>query len=177
MRAAAISRRTPNPRLVKRHRSYSVEEVAKLLGVHKNTVREWIRKGLPLIDQSRPLLILGRDLAAFLDLRRRQNKRPCLPGQIYCVRCRQPQFPAGGMADYQALTPAAGNLVGLCPACDGLIYRRVSLTGYRSFKRPFRAVLRVGAGRASAGSGAESDVHAMDFGISGPLIGAIRGQL
>lgn len=128
MRAAAISRRTPNPRLVKRHRSYTVEEAARLLGVHKNSIREWIRRGLPVVDHCRPCLILGRDLVAFLEQRRRQNKRPCLPGQIYCVRCRQPQFPAGGMADYQAVTPATGNLVGLCPACDGLIYRRVSLT-------------------------------------------------
>ena len=127
MTAAAISRRLPSPRLVKLHRSDSVEEAAGLLGGHKNTVREWIRRGLPLVDQRRPALILGRELAAFLKQRRRANKRPCLPGQIYCVRCRKPQSPAGGMADFQALTLSTGNLIGLCPACDGLMYRRVSI--------------------------------------------------
>jgi hypothetical protein len=114
-------------RLVKIHRSYSVEEAAKVLRVHKNTVREWLRCGLPAIDEHRPLVILGRELASFLDRRRRANKRPCAQGQIYCVRCRCPQYPAGGMADYLPLTATGGNLVGMCPTCDTLMYRRVNL--------------------------------------------------
>jgi excisionase family DNA binding protein len=123
----AVSRRARNPRLVKIHRNYSVEEAAKLLLVHKNTIRDWIRRGLPVIDQRRPVLILGKALADFLTHRRDRNKRPCAPGQIYCVRCRCPQHPAGGMADYTSITATSGNLIGICPACDALIYRRVSL--------------------------------------------------
>jgi hypothetical protein len=113
---------------VKIHRNYSVEEVAALLTVHKNTVREWLRRGLPALTEQRPLLILGRDLSTFLTTRRRANKRPCQPGLIYCVRCRQPQKPAGGMADFEALTATTGNLIGICPQCDTLIYRRVGIT-------------------------------------------------
>ena len=30
------------------------------------------------------------------------------------------------MAEYQPLTPALGNLVGICPSCDSMIYRRVN---------------------------------------------------
>jgi len=122
-----MSRRTRNPRLVKIHRNYSVEEVAKLLHIHKNTVREWIRRGLPVIDGRRPILILGSALAGFITSRRRNNKRPCAPGQIYCVRCRCPQHPAFGKADYKPITATSGNLVGTCPACKAHIYRRVSL--------------------------------------------------
>jgi excisionase family DNA binding protein len=119
-------RRLPNPHRVKIHRSYSVEEVARLLDVHKNTVREWLRRGLPAIDERRPLLILGRDLASFLVQRRQANKRPCQPGEIYCVRCRQPRRPAGATADYLPLSADSGNLVGICPACQTMVYRRVS---------------------------------------------------
>lgn len=122
-----MSRRSCNPRLVKIHRSYSVEEAARLLHIHKNTIRDWIRRGLPTIDQRRPVLILGRELAEFLARRRRNSKRPCAAGQIYCVRCRCPQNPAGDMADYRPLTATGGNLVGICPDCNALIYRRVSL--------------------------------------------------
>ena len=122
-----MASRRPNYRLAKIHRNYTVPEVAKLYGVHRNTVREWIKRGLATTDLRRPLLILGCDLAAFLLAKRRKNKRPCLPGQIYCVRCRLPKEPAGGLAEYQAATLTQGNLVGICPNCDMMIYRRVSL--------------------------------------------------
>lgn len=64
-----MKKRHPNPRLVKIHRSYTIEEIAKLFGVHKNTVRHWMKNGLTATDDKRPMLILGRVLAAFLQTR------------------------------------------------------------------------------------------------------------
>ena len=121
-----MSRRHPNPRLAKIHRNYTVEEVAGLFGVHRNTVRNWVKRGLPTSDDRRPMLILGRDLGAFLHARRAQKKRPCKSGEIYCVRCREPRRPAGDMADYEPATESLGNLIGICPECDALMYRRVN---------------------------------------------------
>jgi hypothetical protein len=89
----------PNHRLVKSHRSYTVEEIARLFAIHKNTVRGWLKTGLRTIDDKRPMLILGNDLIAFLQARRAGKKQRCRPGQMYCVRCRLPKFPAAGMAD------------------------------------------------------------------------------
>jgi Helix-turn-helix domain len=117
----------PNHRLVKIHRSYTVEEIALLFGTHKNTVRAWVKAGLPTCDRKRPILILGRELAAYLQARRTKNKRPCQPGEIYCVRCRAPKKPAGDIADYDLVTEKFGNLKGICPDCDALIYRRASM--------------------------------------------------
>ena len=117
----------PNYRRVKIHRNYTVEEVAELFGLHKNTVRSWIRAGLATTDNRRPMLILGQDLAAFLKVRRAKNKRPCKDGEIYCMRCRTPRQPAGGMADYTPVTEKFGNLTAICPACDAIMNRRVSL--------------------------------------------------
>jgi hypothetical protein len=45
-------------------RSYTIDEVTRTLEVHRNTVRHWIKAGLPVIDDKRPILILGSDLAA-----------------------------------------------------------------------------------------------------------------
>ena len=50
-----------NPRLAKLHRSYSINELAMILGVHKHTVRGWIKAGLPKGDGTRPILICGSD--------------------------------------------------------------------------------------------------------------------
>ncbi len=122
-----MGKRHPNPRLAKVNRNYTVEEISALHGVHRNTVRHWIKRGLPTCDNKRPTLVLGRDLAAFLQAMRTKNKRPCKPGEIYCVRCRAPRSPAGGMADYVAVTDTSGNLIGMCPTCEAMMYRRVSL--------------------------------------------------
>ena len=122
-----MSKRHPNPRLAKIHRNYTVEEIAALFGVHRNTVREWVKRGLPTNDDRRPMLILGRDLVAFLQVRRAKNKRTCQPGEIYCVRCRAPKAPAADMADYQTVTETLGNLIAICPDCGSIMNRRVSL--------------------------------------------------
>jgi len=122
-----MGKRYPNPRLVKIHRSYTVEEVARLLGKNKNTVRNWIKDGLATIDDKRPMLILGPDLVEFIKKQRAKNKQSCKPGQLYCVRCRAPKFPAEDMADYEPDTEKLGNLTAICPDCDSIINRRVSL--------------------------------------------------
>ena len=115
--------RHPNPRLVKIHRNYTVEELALLLEVHKNTVRKWIEQGLPAIVDQRPFLILGQDLREFLQTRRRRYKRRCQPGEMYCVRCREPKIPYGHMVDYHPKTESVGNLTGICPDCESGLHQ------------------------------------------------------
>ena len=121
-----MSTRLPNPQRAKLHRSYSVEEVARVCGVHRNTVRHWIKAGLRTCDDRRPVLILGHDLRFYLQAKRTRNKRPCAPWQIYCVRCRTPQVPAGNMADYRPGSRSGGMLEAICPICGSMMYRRIS---------------------------------------------------
>ncbi len=128
-----MKKRHPNHRLVKIHRSYTVEEIAKLFGMHKNTVRHWVKEGLATIDDRRPMLILGPVLAAFLQARRVKNKRTCKPGELYCVRCRAPKWPAGNMADYTPITEKFGKLVAICPDCNTMMNRNVSMARIGEF--------------------------------------------
>ncbi len=104
-----------------------MEEIANLLGVHKNTVRRWVKAGLATIDDKRLMLILGNVLVAFLKDRRIKNKQSCKPGKLYCVGCRAPKSPAGNMADYSPVTGKFGNLKAICSDCDSIMNRRVSL--------------------------------------------------
>jgi hypothetical protein len=140
-----VGARRPNPKLAKIHRTYTVEEMATLYGVHRNTVRAWLKQGLAAIDKERPLLVQGSSLIAFLQSRRTLAKRPCSLGEIYCVRCREPKRPAEGRVRYSPLTPTTGNLIGLCPTCDARLYRRTRAAALGQFD----AVLQVALPEAS----------------------------
>ena len=118
--------RRPNPQLIKIHRTYTVDEAARLLSVHKNTVRNWIKQGLPALDDRQPTLLHGHDLRKFHTERRKNAKQPCGPGEMYCVKCREPKRPAGAMADYLPISETVGNLQGICPDCETFIHRRIS---------------------------------------------------
>lgn len=117
--------RRVNPNRVKLHRSFSVEELARCLDVHKNTVRHWQAKGLEPIDKGRPLLFQGATVRDFLTKRNSGRKTPCPTGTLYCFRCRSPRAPALGMVDFVPMCPGSGNLRALCECCETLMHRRV----------------------------------------------------
>ena len=116
-----------NPRRVKIHRTYTVDEAAMLFRIHKNTVRAWLKSGLLPIDNRRPILILGHQLVCFLHARREGKRQRCLPGQFYCFRCRTPTTTAANRAEYLPITASSGNLRGSCAKCGTRMHRRVSL--------------------------------------------------
>jgi len=128
-----MAKRNQNPRLAKIHRSYKVDEIANLYGTHKNTVLNWIKQGLPTFDNKRPLMILGSDLNAFHAKQRVKNKRPCKQNEIYCMKCKTPKEPASGMVEYQSVNAKTGNIIGICPECETLMYRRISNTKIQQF--------------------------------------------
>jgi hypothetical protein len=134
--------RHPNPRLVKIHRNYSVEDVSRLFRIHKNTVRNWLNDGMERIDDYRPILILGLELARFVTERRNRAKQKCGPGRIYCLPCRAPKIPAGNMADCIPSSINAGSLCGICPDCNRLIYRRVNLQNLDAVKGNLEIAVR-----------------------------------
>lgn len=134
-----------NPGLIKIHRSYSIEDAARTLGVHKNTVANWLKNGLSPIDDQRPILIQGRVLRAFLRERRDRQKRRCSVGELYCLKCRSPKPPLDRKAIYVPLTNAGGNLQGRCSDCLSIICRRVSLARLHEFS----AVLTITSKQAS----------------------------
>lgn len=118
-------RRAQNPRAAKAHRCYDVDQMMKLYDCHRNTVYNWVDAGLRPIDDKYPRLFHGSALNAFHGDRRRERKRPCGPGQVYCLVCRTPKMPVGGMVDYQPKTTTTGTIIAICPDCDRIIRRIV----------------------------------------------------
>jgi hypothetical protein len=143
-----VGKRRADWRRVKRHRTYTVEDAAETLGVHKHTIRNWLKSGKLLpIDAKRPLLILGEALSEFSVERRRRAKRKCGLGQFYCLPCRSPQTPAANFAEYRPISEAAGNLRAICPACEHFMHRSVSRSGLAEWQRHLEIVFPRGEGQ------------------------------
>ena len=122
---------------MKIHRSYAVDEAARVLKVHKHTIRGWLKKGLSPIDAEFPILIHGQDLRNFLEQKKQSARKRCPPGHIYCLRCRAPKFPAGQMADYIPVSSTKGLIRAICPDCGSLINRLTSLAKLGTFEAHF----------------------------------------
>lgn len=122
------------PQRVKQAVAYDVAEAARLLGVHRNTIRRWLKEGLEPIDNRRPLLIHGSHLRTFLSKRRKSRKHPCRPGEFFCFRCRAPRKPWGGTADVTLRTEKLASLLALCAECETPMYRAVRVADLPSLR-------------------------------------------
>ncbi len=122
-----------NGRRIKSHRSYDIAEAARALGVAKGTVRRWLKDGLPCLNEQRPVLILGQDLKAFLD-GRRKPKQTCRIDECFCLSCKAPRRPAFDEVEFHPLTATGGNLRALCEHCATVMHKRVSMDGLNALK-------------------------------------------
>ena len=109
-------KRTYDIRRIRLTLSYSVQEAAELFHLHKNAVLNWIKAGLPIIDERRPYLIQGNELASFLKKKQSIRKSKCKPNEFFCFKCRVPRAPNGCVIvkiknDHKLL------LVGACSFC------------------------------------------------------------
>jgi hypothetical protein len=121
-----VARNRIDLRRIRIRRSYTIEELSRLLGCHKNTARGWTKQGLaPLSDGKRPLLFQGAEVRAFLQSRRARAKRKCRPDELFCFSCRAPRRPAARMVDYRR-DAFGGRLSGPCSECSTLMFKRAS---------------------------------------------------
>src|SRR5690349_23504690 len=122
-------RKRVDPRRIKIHRSYTVEQLARLLGCHKNSVWLWLKQGLePLDDGKRPLMIHGAVARRFLEGKKRAKKRRCRTDELYCLRCREPRVPASREAHCKVSPGQAGLLRAACSECGTAMFKRVAET-------------------------------------------------
>ena len=120
----------PDPRRAKLHHNYTVAEAAMLFAVHRNTVNAWRKAGLRSFTAGRIRLILGEDLRAFLEKRRRSRRSPLRPGQMYCMACRDARTPDPALIEWASMSDSGGgNLRALCPHCGAFMHRKIGRAG------------------------------------------------
>ena len=111
---------------IKANQAYRVDELAGAACVTVPTVRNWISAGLQLVDKKRPTMIMGFQALDFLKARKAKASRPLALGEFYCLRCKAPRMPLGGMADYVPSSATGGRLKAFCEVCDCQCNRNIS---------------------------------------------------
>ncbi|QBY02939.1 DNA-binding protein [Thalassotalea sp. HSM 43] len=134
-------KRNHNPNKCKINRFYTVEEVSMLLDVHKHTVRNWILKGLAVCDDKRPVIILGKDLKAFLQKQRQQGKRKCKPSELYCMKCREPRIPDQKSIEFIKETNTKGRVIAACSHCNSSMNKYFKLDELATIQRDLAVIL------------------------------------
>jgi hypothetical protein len=118
-------RRRYRVNLIKGTQLYDPREIAKLFGIHRNTVRHWFREGLEPIDHRRPVLVHGSRLKAFLARRQEGRRQKCALGQFYCFRCRAPRTPWENLVDVAPHTEKVAKLTAICCVCETRMHRTI----------------------------------------------------
>lgn len=139
-----MSRRRAVPRKLNAHRPYEVDQVARACRVHRNTVRNWIKNGLVVLSDTRPTLINGGCVRAFLGERKAKAKRPCAPGYLYCFSCQAPMRPIAGTLQFEPTNPTLGSLRATCSQCGTLMYRYARIAALDSVCGDFAVTLQGG---------------------------------
>ncbi|RPA64509.1 DNA-binding protein [Shewanella frigidimarina] len=115
-----------NTNRIKIHRSYTAMDVSETLGVHPKTVRNWIRAGLPVIDEARPLLIQGADLKLYLQQKRKTYLHRCELNEMFCFKCKRPKEPSIDSVEFIAKPGGMAQMTGRCYECGQWANKYVS---------------------------------------------------
>lgn len=120
-----------NIKQIRRRTSYSLEEVAELLGKGKRTCFRWIEEGLEVVEiDAKPLLVMGYELRRFLEEKGKKNKSPMEKNELFCLHCKKPSKAKSGSEQINPTGKKIGKdnreqmmKTGLCEVCGGKMYR------------------------------------------------------
>lgn len=114
-------------KLLHKRRTYTLQEMAAVLGRSYYGVKKWPPQGLKSLG-GKPALFLGEEIVRFLKDRKRERSKPTSPGTIFCMRCKVPRAPANAELVYLPRTANVGRLAGYCESCGA----KMSQTAGRS---------------------------------------------
>lgn len=109
-------------RRLRKNRHYTYEDAGEALDVSAQTIRSWKRLGLTVMTDTRPHLILGEELIAFVKSRKPPRAKTSYD-QFRCFTCKSLTRPLDGIVFYTPLTPSRGNLEAFCEVCEAPVFK------------------------------------------------------
>jgi hypothetical protein len=122
---------------------YDVDDICALfsdLGIHPQTVRAWVKKGLNMIDKGKaPTLIYGHDLIAYIKSQNSKGKRKTAFNEMFCVKCQDARnvFQRNVSVKQKAKFLQVS---GACRECKTTMFQNYKMADLPKIKRTFHVV-------------------------------------
>ena len=134
-----------NPMKVHRALSYETEDLARALSVTCATIRNMVKRGMPVMASRKPYLYSGEAVREFIVAENKNKKSPMAADQLRCMTCRTGRRPLKMTVDLQPLNAKTGLLTGICERCGGTCTRMISLSLLSEFAAIFDITERAGS--------------------------------
>ncbi len=121
--------------------SYDFDDICELYKkykLHPQTIRQWIRNGLPTM-KGRPALIYGFELIKFLGKINKSNKCQTEFHQIFCMKCKQGKDPYKKQVHLEHKNGFV-KAKGRCVTCKSIMYKSYKLDDFQKLKLNFHTV-------------------------------------
>ena len=121
--------------------AYSFNDIAQLFGCNIATVRRWKRDGLPIMNNTKPILVHGTELKAWLQSRQKARKRPCAPDEMFCFSsgCRKGRLPAIGSVRIRKSNQKVGMIEAQCNECRKNIRKGYAMADLAEIEKIFES--------------------------------------
>lgn len=105
---------------------YTTEGLARLYGVHPNTVSNWVKDGLRKSDNGVPSVFNGAEVKRFHKERRVDSNVKLRLGQFKCFSCKGRVFPDPQSVSSDSSSDGRISIWGQCPDCLGVLAKQVN---------------------------------------------------
>ena len=107
-----------NYKLIESNRSYSTEKIKKLIGIHEQTIREWVNQNNLECVSKKPILIYGAVLKEFIKNRNESHKKTLNFNEFKCLKCKAISIPKDNQISIYHNKNSSIRATGVCQNCD-----------------------------------------------------------
>ena len=122
------------------HISYSADDLATHFGVHVQTIREWVRRGLQPIDEHTPALFLGTYVMRFIDDMNSKRKTTTQFNEFYCMSCHAAHNPFNNTVVITTDNNGFIRATGICEQSGAHIHKTYKLCDMSKIHQQFTVV-------------------------------------
>lgn len=157
------TKRRPDFRKVRDTKTYTIAELAIVTNRTDATVHDWLKDGLPTIDDRKPTLIYGWQFREWMGRWWGARRRPTPFGQISCFGCQEARQPKLGEVVFEQLPAGAIRAKAVCSVCGSAMFRTISPSDLVAFQDALHPQMSEISGFGESSSLTSSPTKPADF--------------